>query len=190
MLIFIKNNYLQHILLCFCFIASFNTFAYDAEIDGIYYNFSSYGSTASVTNRDGNYNSYSGDVVIPASVTYNGKTYSVTSISSHAFHSCRSLTSITIPSSVTSIESAAFYGCTSLTAVHITDLVAWCNIMFYTGGYTNTTNPLCYAHHLYLNGQEIKDLVIPNNVTSIKDYTFCGCSSLTSITIPSSVTNL
>ena len=124
------------------------------------------------------------------SVTYNGKTYSVTSISSHAFHSCRSLTSITIPSSVTSIESAAFYGCTSLTAVHITDLVAWCNIMFYTGGYTNTTNPLCYAHHLYLNGQEIKDLVIPNNVTSIKDYTFCGCSSLTSITIPSSVTNL
>ena len=79
--------------------------AYDAQIDGIYYNFSE--DEASVTYRtyyDNMYFSdYSEAVVIPASVLYNGKIYSVTSIGEHAFHSCRDLTSVTIPASVTTI---------------------------------------------------------------------------------------
>ena len=85
--------------------------AYAAEIDGIFYNFS--GNEAIVTYKSDR-NSYSGDVVIPASVTYNDKTYSVTSIGYYAFGRCFSLTSVTIPNSVTSIGDGAFNYCQSL----------------------------------------------------------------------------
>ena len=110
----------------------------------------------------------------------------VKGIGKYAFCGCYSLTSITIPESVTSIGGNAFYECSSLKSVHITDLAAWCNIDFVD----YSANPLCYAHKLYLNGELVKDLVIPNSVTSIGDYAFYGCSSLTSITIPESVTSI
>ncbi len=180
-----KHLYFKAFLLCACLLAGINAIAYDAKIDGIYYNFYSYGSTATVTYCDGNYNSYSGDVVIPESVAYNGRTYSVTSIDYYAFYNCSGLTSVTIPSSVTSIDEYAFSGCSSLTAVHITDLSAWCSIFF-----SYASNPLLYAHRLYLNGEEIRELVIPNNVTKISNYAFYNCSGLTSITIPSNVTSI
>ena len=96
------------------------------------------------------------------------------------------LFSINIPNSVTSIGADAFEGCTGLTSVHISDLVAWCNISFL--GYES--NPLYYAHHLYLNGTEITSLTIPNSVTSIGAYAFYGCTGLTSLTIPNSVTSI
>ena len=92
-------------------------FAYNAEIDGIYYNFS--GNEATVTYKNSSYNSYSGSVVIPQSVTYSGKTYNVTSIGGYAFYSCTGLNSITIPNSVTTIGNSAFSGCSSLTSITI-----------------------------------------------------------------------
>ena len=137
----------------------------------------------------GDYTKYSGDVVIPRSVKYYSLTYPVTRIYSGAFEKCKDLTSITIPNSVTSIGYAAFSGCSNLTSVYITDLEAWCNIEFSYDEY-DSSNPLSYAHKLFLNGTEIKDLVIPNSVTSIGNSTFSGCSSLASITIPNSVTSI
>ena len=107
-------------------------------------------------------------------------------IKEYAFHHCEGLTSITILESMTSIGNFAFDNCINLTAVHITDLAAWCNISFSS----EKSNPLYYAHLLYLDGKEINDLVIPDGLTSIARYAFFSCSSLTSITIPNSVTNI
>ena len=184
-------------------------YAYDFEVNGIYYYKNSDGKTVYVTYRDTKFNSYSGSVVIPSTVTYSGTTYSVTSIGSDAFYECSGLTSVTIPNSVTTIGIAAFsccsgltsvtipnsvtsigyeafYNCRGLTKVEISDIAAWCNISFGN----DVANPLYYAEHLYLNGKEVTNLVIPNSVTSIGDYAFSGCSGLTSLTIPNSVTSI
>ena len=165
--------------------------AHDFEVDGIYYDITSSSDlTVSVTCR-GNWHDlysdeYAGSVFIPEKVTYDSKEYSVTSIGSNAFRGCSGLTSVTIPNSVTNIESSAFSGCSGLTAVHITDLSAWCKIKF--NDYDS--NPTYYAHHLDLNGEEIFNLVIPDDITSIGNHAFNGCSGMTSVTIPSSVTSI
>ena len=97
--------------------------AYQAKIDGIYYDFSGDNATVTYQEYDDDYDTYiseySGEVVIPESVAYNGKTYSVISIGGYAFYGCTSLTSITIPNSVTSIGERVFSYCTSLTAITI-----------------------------------------------------------------------
>ena len=88
--------------------------AEDFSVDGIYYNITnSKKLTVAVTyqgNSSSSYHEYSGDVVIPETVTYASKTYAVTRIGSDAFYGC-SLTSVTIPNSVTSIGGYAFYYC-------------------------------------------------------------------------------
>ena len=157
--------------------------AYDAYINGIYYNFS--GNEAEVTSSN-NPGSYSGILVIPEFVGKDEKTYRVTSIGEDAFLDCRTLTSITIPNYLTHIGSYAFFGCRSLTEVHIKDMEAWCKITF---GESHS-NPLYYAKHLYMNGQEIKDLTIPDSIATINNYAFYNCSDLKTITLPGSITSI
>ena len=111
---------------------------------------------------------------------------SVTSIGSNAFSSCDALTSIKIPESVTSIGSYAFSNCDGLTAVHISNLAAWCQIVFDD----SSSNPLTYAGFLYLNVELVTSLVIPDGVTSIGNYAFKSCRSITSVTLPNSVTSI
>ena len=99
---------------------STSALAYDVKIDRIYYNLISEGKTAEVTSGEVK---YSGEVVIPSSITVEGKEYTVTSIGKDAFNACRSLTSVIIPNSVTSIGESAFYFCLSLTSVTIPNSV-------------------------------------------------------------------
>lgn len=156
------------------------------EIDGIYYNLITKAKEAEVTY---NPNHYSGDVVIPETVKYEGVTYNVKSIGYRAFIECKNMTSITIPSSITYIGQEAFWNCNGLTAVYISDIAAWCSITYYSS-LSSDKNPLYYAHKLYLNGEEVKDLVIPDGVTFIGSYAFYSCESLTSVTLPNSVTSI
>ena len=110
----------------------------------------------------------------------------VTSIGSYAFYGCTSLTSITINDNITSIGSSTFYNCKSLTAVYITNLESWCNIAFVG----TSSNPLYYAHSLYLNGELVTELNIPNTITSIKNNAFCGCTSFINVSMPNTVTSI
>ena len=183
--------------------------AHDIEVkndDGvtIYYKYINDNTELEVTFRGSSYssfsNEYQGNVVIPEEVTIMNRTRKVTSIESWAFESCSGLTSITIPNSITSIGNNAFRDCSGLTKVIVSDIVAWCRIKFGDYYYTDNSyhyyegyyaNPLCYAHHLYSDeNTEIKDLIIPNSVTSIAERAFFGCSGLTSVTIHESVTNI
>ena len=187
---------LPYFLTVFMSMFGLNAYAYAYDIavknaDGvtIYYNWIKDKTELAVTSLYGwDGGGYSGNVVIPESVRYEGKIYSVTYIDAKAFGYCN-ITSVTIPSSITGINEDAFYKCTELTSVHISDLSAWCKMSFDTGGESNP-NPLSYAHHLFLNGKEIKNLIIPDDVTSISKDAFFGCSAITSVTIPHSVKSI
>ena len=91
---------------------------YTFEVDGTSYHATTMNS-ASVMANNNQATLYSGDVVIPDSVTYEGMTFAVTGIESNAFDGCFELTSVVIPNSVTSIGEQAFQGCTGLTSVTI-----------------------------------------------------------------------
>ena len=160
---------------------SIKSFAHDiavANSDGktIYYIYTNNNTELAVSYRGSdsyNYsNEYSGDVAIPETVTYNGITYSVTSIVYEAFRNCPSLTSITIPNSVTSIGGGAFENCTGLTSVNIPNSVTS------IGG------------DAFYHCSSLTSITIPNSVTSIGGRAFWGCLSLTSVTIPNSVTSI
>ena len=174
-------------------------FASDTKVSGIWYDFDDSSQTASVTFRGKNYyeykNEYSGSVTIPASVSYKGKTYSVTSIGDYAFRGCTGLTSITIPNSVTSIGDGAFDSCTGLTAVTIPNSVT--NIgngaFAYCSSLTSVTIPnsvTSIGEWAFYGCESLTSVTISNSITSIEWATFSGCSSLTSITIPNSVKSI
>ncbi len=113
---------------------------------------------------------YITEIVLPDTLTTIGK---------EAFSGCSRLESISIPASVTDIAEKAFYGCENLNGVYIEDIEAWCNIDFRT----SYANPLYYAGNLYLNGEIMYHLDVPESVTEIKDSAFVGCTSIVVVTL-------
>ena len=152
---------------------------------------------AQVTSQNDGYFNYTtfptGDLTIPSSVTYNGITYSVTSIGHRAFARCGSLTSVTIPNSVTSIGERAFGDC-GLTSVSLGNSVTSIgNNAFECCALTSVTIPnsvINIGDGAFNHCYGLASVTIPNSVTSIGSHAFTWCTDLTSVTIPNSVTSI
>lgn len=163
-------------------------FAYDVEVNGIYYNLFKAKKTAEVT-RDVN-NKYNGDIVIPSTIAVDGDTFSVTSIEGYAFYDCTGLTTINIPNSVIEIGENVFNGCTKLTNTIIV------NDMFvflpknYKGHYSIPDNITRIIGGAFKDCTELSSVSMPNTVTSIGREAFYYCNSLTSVNIPNSLTSI
>ena len=124
----------------------------------------------------------------------------ITVIRENAFANCTSLTAVTIPASVKSAEDGSFYNCKNLTDVYITDVAAWLNIdmhwddrnPFSVYGYVENGQEYVSnkENKLYLNGNLVTNLIIPDGVTNIRYSAFASCSSIKSVTIPKSVTTI
>lgn len=167
--LFISFYFMKKLFLASFFaLLSICTYAYDFEVDGIYYNITG-DNTVEVTSNNG---TYTGDIIIPNKVSYDSKEYSVTSIGENAFYNCSSLTAINIPEGVTSIKEYAFYDCIGLTAISIPKGVTTIKYGTFQG---------CSG---------LTAISIPEGVTEIKTSAFQGCSGLTTINIPKSVTTI
>ena len=101
----------------------------------------------------------------------------VTTIGANAFYNCAQLTSVSLPESLVAIGDRAFYGCDNLQDVYVPNLIAWCQISF-----EMYSNPLSYCKNFYLDNQLVTDLVIPTEVSIVRDYAFVSCDSITSVT--------
>ena len=175
--------------------------AHDVEIDGIYYNLDEINKTAEVTHRGEyyySYDEYSGSVTIPYFITYKSETYNVTSIGSSAFGNCVDLTLVTIPTSIVSIGSNAFYN----TAIY-NNSSNWENGVLYIGDYLIKATELVglgnysikegtrvIANDAFSGCTSLSSIKIPNSVTSIGSQAFYACSGLISVTIGNSVTSI
>ena len=186
---------------------------YDFESGGIYYVITG-AHTAAVSYKDMNYNSYSGSVTVPSSVTHDGVTYSVTAVGNSAFRGCSNLTSVNLPSSVTaigkyaffndnslggiefpeglvSIGDSAFYSCTGLSALTIPVNVSTIGLRAFVN--VAVTSLTWNARECWYNGgmptNGITQLTIGDEV-AVLPTSFARNSQITSLNLPASLTTI
>lgn len=164
---------------------------YDFEYNGIYYRITG-ANTASVTYRDTDFNSYSGNVNIPSTVTHEGTTYTVTAIGRSAFRVCTGLTAVTIPSTVTAINYGAFYNCSSLASINIPNSVTLLDEFAFMScsGLTSVTigsGVTTIPRQCFLGCTSLSQITIPSNVDDISYFAFYNCTSLTNVNIQNGV---
>ena len=184
-----KQTFFSILLILFPMLAS----AEAVEIDGIYYNFVPKGNVIEVTRNPSGF--YSGSIVIPGKVTYEGSEYSVSIIGEAAFDGCSGLTSIELPNSLTTIGQYAFSGCSGLTFITIPNKVTSIGRDAFSGcgGLVSVTIPnsvTSIGKYAFEFCSSLTSITIPNSVTTIGRNAFFQCSGLTSITIPNSVTSI
>lgn len=181
----------------------------------IYYNFINNGTELEVTYMP-NSEKYAGDIVIPETVSYEGKEYKVTRIGEQAFHgddltsvvipnsvitiakeafnACYKLTSVTIGNSVTTIEEKAFNTCRSLTSLTIPSSVTSIEKGAFAGCAITSLviedAPVSLGYQAFANCKNLVSVDLGNNIKIIGSYAFYDCDKLPSITIPNSVTEI
>lgn len=170
-----RTFYFKHFLLVvLAFMCNAIVCGHDFEVDGIFYNIN--GDEAIVTFKGESSRDYSdeyrGDVILPENVTFEGKTYPVTTIGRYAFDLNYNIKSITIPNSVKKIEELAFQKCSGLTELHLPNSVTH------------------IADYAFVFCDNIIKATIPNNLDSLGIFPFQDCSSLRSATIPACITDI
>lgn len=150
------------------------------KIDGIVYTLNASDATAAVTYQNGSFNSYSGNVVIPATVTYADRTYSVNAIDEKAFYDCDDLQSVVIGPNVETIGYGAFYSCnvTSVTFAPGSRLNSIATFAFYYASITDITLPegTRTISNEAFNATDLKHVDIPSTVTYLGKNAFAYCS--------------
>ena len=168
--------------------------AYDFQVGNIYYKINGEG-TVSVTYKDTNLNSYSGTVTIPATVSNNGVTYTVTEIGSSAFRASSGLVRVNLPSTMQTIGYASFYNCRALAYINIPNSVTYID-SFAFRQCTSLTEITIPGSIPYMGGQVfqgctgLRQVTIQEGLTGLSAATFYQCSALESIVIPSTVTDI
>lgn len=172
------------------------------EVNGLWFDLKTDG-TAEMTHHPNEDIKYEGNISIPDNIIYNDITYTVTRIGYHSFSRCPNVDTVVVPNSVTSIATYAFTEChiksvilgngitemdrfafnISLDALYLSDVAAWCNIHFEDA----RSNPISSTQRVYLDGEEIQDLVIPEGVSHVKDFAFYSCQELRTVTFPNSL---
>ena len=167
-------------------------YSYDFEINGIYYGYNSSNQTAFVTNDYTKEQSYAGSIIIPNTVTYNGRTLDVAEIGAEAFSNCKALYSVSLPNSIKTIGRAAFYNCEGIVSLSLPSSIMSINERAFEGctglrsiELPDKLNKIESA--VFYNCSSLEKITIPNSVVGIGYGAFSGCKSLKSITIPSSV---
>ena len=165
---------------------------YDFEQDGLCYKV--HGNEASVASREYSYNSYSGPVVIPATVTHDGVTLPVTAIGPNAFNRCSGLTSVVIPQGVKTIDNYAFMGCTRLASVTLPTSVTTLGYAAFAGctslRQVSLGNVKEIGYYAFMDCNKLNIKSLPGSVHTIGDGAFMGCSALTSMNTGAGVTSI
>ena len=184
-----------------CFQFGISASAYDFEIDGIYYEIVSFDDwTCRIVSGDV---VYTGDIVIPNEVTYNGRTLKVTEIGDDAFNGCADLKTLSIEDGTETLSlgssngtNALFSDC-SLETLYVGRNLSYETI--YSPFYEEeslltkvTIGPYVteIGDYMFYGCTGLTEVTIPSSVVEIGKYAFSGCTGLTEITIPSSVVEI
>lgn len=107
-------------------------------------------------------------------------------IGDYTFKKCYCLEEISFPKSIAKIGAYAFNDTSLISIVNINDISSWCKILFDT----YDSNPVTISNKIYINGSELKEIVLPDGLTKINSYAFAGCKSIEKISIPNTVTEI
>lgn len=143
--------------------------AYDASVNGIYYNLDANSKTAEVTKGDCK---QSGAVNIPETITIGATTYTVTAIGDEAFEKCNTMNMVALPSTITRIGKYAFYQCLKMESINL----------------PSSITEIDYGAFYYC--WELKSIDLPNSITQISGLAFAHCQKLETMNIPTSVTSI
>lgn len=187
-----KHFYLRSLFAGLLLFAASNSFAYDFEVDGIYYNIISEEEKTVEVTSGGN---YAGNIVIPERVENDYTTYTVTGIGDSAFENCKDLISVVIPNTAKNIGYCAFEHCINLMRLNIPNSVTSINgwAFAYCKNLSTISLPksiTSIAFDSFLECSSLSTIVIPNSVKRIGMSAFYGCTALTNIIIPNSVTSI